>query len=132
MFVHPLATLHRPTWCTVPYTSNTKKSYPNSALNFKPCLSGSFFGYGRSHVSETWWVDVILSAKDHAYVSKWVCGSRSRIPRVRGHVKFQVAPIGPKLGEKKPGHGGSMKRILRMRLVKVIEGQTQDKCQLQF
>ena len=34
--------------------------------------------------------------------------TRSGIRRVKGHVKFQVAPIGPKLVEKKPGHDGNM------------------------
>ena len=41
----------------------------------------------------------------------------------QSQVKFRLDPIGLKIGENKPGCDGSMKQILRSRLVKVIQGQ---------
>ena len=53
----------------------------------------------------------------------FVRGPKVKHPRVKGQVTFQLAVIVSKLCEQKPGHGGSMKQTLRMRLVKVIQGQ---------
>ena len=45
----------------------------------------------------------------------------------QGHVKFHLALIGLKIGENKPGCDGSIKWIIRMKLVNVIQGQDQVK-----
>ncbi len=49
----------------------------------------------------------------------------------QGQVKFHLAPIGLKLGERKPGCDGSMKQTLRTRSVKIkVQGQGQVKFHL--
>ena len=57
-------------------------------------------------------------------VSVYVRPPRSGIPRVKGQVKFQLAPLGSKLGEKKPGCDGSMKQTLKLKLVKLGENKS--------
>ncbi len=61
------------------------------------------------------------------------CIVRTRLVKViqgQGQEKFQVAPIGLKLGENKLRCAGSMQPTLRTTLVKVIRGQGQEKFQL--
>ena len=59
-----------------------------------------------------------------------VQSSQGQAIKVKGQVKFKFALIGLKLGENKHGYEGSIKHVLRIRLVKVIQGQRWVKFQL--
>ena len=69
------------------------------------CMSITFLEDCRSHATQTWWVGLAMSETRQDYVGL--------VTRVKGQVKFQIAPIELKLGESDPKDRAGMKMILR-------------------
>ncbi len=102
----------------------------SSAGWFVVIQSARFLRDGRSYAFEILWVGVTWSKVDHVYICFLVWWPYGQAPKVKGQVKFQLAPIGIKLGDYKPGHDWSMNRTFRIGLVKVIQVQGQEKFKL--
>ena len=79
------------------------------------CLSITFLEDCRSHATQTWWVGLTLFETRQDYVGL--------VTRVKGQLKFQIAPIELKRGESNPEGGAGMKLISRRVSSNVIWGQ---------